>query len=289
MQRNLLSRLCRNGSFYIFSALLLVIGIPCLQIFILAPTGFSDALNDVGNRQAGYLTWIHTHPTLFLSYRALLLAAFALLWTLPFSLFRIIVAQEIMVQQEIATESEQDETDSASDSDEEYEDSEEAEEETEANDKTEDQQKDGMPPFAWRGKGFLVLAAWTGIIGIGFYLLSSLAGTFYLLTQSNINTASPWPGLFTLGTTGIGSGLIGVSTLFSGAMICRTGTRFWPTSWVVFGYAALIVGALTCLSAVAVACTPGSSQSTLTTIATLLSGIWYAWLGILLVKLKPES
>src|SRR5436853_7548750 len=97
MKRSLLARLRTNGFLYLISAALLLIGVPLYQAFALEPAGFSSALTGQAQGTAPtYLVWIHEHNGLFLGYRILLILAFALLLTLPFSLYRIIVAQEIL-------------------------------------------------------------------------------------------------------------------------------------------------------------------------------------------------
>jgi hypothetical protein len=285
MKRSLLARLRSSGALYLSGGLLLLVGVPFYQLFILSPTGFSEVSNQPGGeRIVAYLVWIQNHNTSFLIYRALLIAAFALLWTLPFSLYRIIVAQELMGQREHASE---DPTENET----------EAEEQvvaTEIVTTASDENATEMPEFAWRGKGFVVLAVWAGIIGLAIYLLSTVAGTLYLFVAGNSfvggdsGATTAWAGLFTLGTNSVGSGLIGLATLCFGAMIGRAGKNLWPTSWVTFGYAAILAGALLCVSAIAVACTPGTAQSTLTTIATLLYAALVCWLGILLVRLHAE-
>src|SRR5689334_5358452 len=174
MKRSLLARLRSNGAMYLLGGLLLLVGVPCYQIFILGPTGFSEVTSQSGGgRIVAYLVWIQGHSMSFLLYRALLIVAFALLWTLPFSLYHIIVAQELMGQQERAAEQAN-----------QREEREGGEEATEIETKPETTSDDGtmteMPEFAWRGKGFVVLAAWAGIIGLGIYLLSTIVGTFYL-------------------------------------------------------------------------------------------------------------
>ncbi len=293
MKRSLLARLRSNGAMYLLGGLLLLLGVPCYQIFILGPTGFSEVTSQSGGgRIAAYLVWIQGHSMSFLLYRALLIVAFALLWTLPFSLYRIIVAQELMGQQERAAEQ-------ANQREEREGGEEAAETEIEIETKPETPSDDGtmteMPEFAWRGKGFVVLATWAGVIGLGIYLLSTIVGTFYLFiagsnfTGGDSSAATAWAGLFTLGTNAVGMGLIGLATLFFGAMICRTGLNLWPKSWVFFGYAALLSGALLCVSAVAVACTPGTAQSTLTTTATLLYAVWLCWLSVMLIRLRAEQ
>ncbi len=154
---------------------------------------------------------------------------------------------------------------------------------------------DGMPAYAWRGKGFAVLAAWSGLIGISIYILSATASTFYLISAGNpyatgaaISTVTTISNIFTISTNTVGTGLLGLSVLFFGAMIARTGRNLWPDIWANFGYAALFIAALLCISAIGVMSAPGTGQSTLTTVATLLFAMWVLWLGIMLVRLKPE-
>ena len=109
MKRSLLARLRTNGFLYLLSAALLALGIPLYQALVLEPAGLSRVLhtndaNTFSGQVQGtislYLVWIHEHNGLFLGYRILLMLAFALILTLPFSLYRIIVAQEIIGQQE---------------------------------------------------------------------------------------------------------------------------------------------------------------------------------------------
>jgi len=147
MKRSFLARLRSNGTSYLCGALLLLVGIPAYQAFVLAPLGYNNALavTSTGN-SAAYLAWIGGHQLSFLLYRVLLLLAFILLLSLPFTLFRVIVAQELMGQEEReAEELDEDETE------EETEESADEEEETE--------EAEGLPPYAWRGKGFAVIAA----------------------------------------------------------------------------------------------------------------------------------
>ncbi len=97
MKRSVLSRLHTNGIYYITGTLLLVIGVPLYQGLVLLPQGYSVALASAeGGAFAPYLFWIGNHLGAFLGYRALSIAAFAALFSLPFTLFRIIVAQEIL-------------------------------------------------------------------------------------------------------------------------------------------------------------------------------------------------
>jgi len=269
MKRNLLSRLRLSGWYYLIGALLLLLGVPLYQLLVLNPSHYSATLSTQGNSHfAFYLAWISTHILQYIIYRILLIAAFALLLTLPFNLFRIIVAQEIIDQQERAQEEQ----------DEEGQDGE-----------------DGMPAYAWRGKGFAVLAAWAGLIGLVAYVLGAGIGTIYVIAVSKGVTAStPVPASFTtlysifsLISNAAGIGLLALSTLFFGALIARRGRNLWPIIWLLFGYTALAVAALLSGSAVASAGSPGE-QAVLTTPAFLLFGLWVLWLGVLLVRLKPE-
>jgi hypothetical protein len=278
MKRSILARLRTNGLYYLASALLILLAAPFYQIVILGPTGFGAALSATGSgRYTAYLVWIGTHITEFILYRALLVIAFALLLSFPFALYRIIVAQEIMGQQELADEDEEGER---------------------VEDQTEDEagEDDGMPEYAWRGKGFAVLAAWLSLIGLSIYVLSAVASTFYFISAGNpyatgaaLGAVTTFSTIFTISTNTAGTGLLGLGVLFFGAMIVRTGRNLWPDIWVNFGYVALFIAALLCISAIGVISAPGSAQSTLTTIATLLFALWILWLGVMLVRLKPEA
>jgi hypothetical protein len=273
-KKNLLTRLHINGACYIISALLLVVVVPLYQRLILTPQSYDSALAQTGTgRFSAYLTWISAHSGEFLIYRALLVIAFALLLTLPFTLFRVIVAQEIIAQQE--------EDDAESDS--------VHKEDAEAPDGE-------MPPGAGRGKGFAVLAAWAGIAGLVLYLLGMVASTLYLtIVSGGFHASAPLPtgfvalsGIFSIAANAVGIGLLALSTLFFGAMIARRGRNLWPGIWIAFSYLALAGAILLCASAVAVASAAGEGQAALTTPATLLFALWTLWLGIMLVRLKPE-
>ncbi len=276
MKRTLLARLQRNGNYYTGSALLFLVGVPLYQWFLLTPLGYGNALNAIGTGHfSAYLIWISNHSVQFIGYRALLISAFALLLTLPFSLFRIIVAQEIIGQQEQMAE-EQEESTSRDIEDEEQE------------------ETDGMPPYAWRGKGFAVIAAWSGLLGLILTLVGTIGSTLYLLFVSNGFTASTAiPGsfpllasIFSIATNTAGIGLLALATLFFGALITRSGRNLWPMIWVAFGYTALAVAAL--LSGSAVASTTTEGQAALTSPAILLFALWVLWLAIMLIRLKPE-
>ncbi len=271
-KRTFLTKLRINGAYYLIGALLLLAGIPLYQLLVLLPQGYADALASAGKGFfSSYLLWIAHHLSQFLGYRALLVISFAVLLSLPFTLFRIIVAQEILGQEE----------------------EEEDEEETREIASTETQSTDDMPANAWRGKGFAVLAAWSGLLSIILYTLGTLASTVYLAivsstfsaTHSNFSTIA---GALSIISNTIGGGLLALSCLFFGAIIARRGLMLWPGKWVAFGYTALAVAALLSGSAVAVASAPTEGQAALTTPAILLFALWVLWFGIMLVRLKPE-
>ncbi|HVB72521.1 MAG TPA: hypothetical protein VNE38_03100 [Ktedonobacteraceae bacterium] len=266
MKRTFLAKLQRVALYCLIGALLLVVGVPLYQFIVLIPAGYSNALNTL----AQTLRWINGHVLLFAGYRALLVVSFALMLGLPFALFRIIVAQEI-----IGREDEEDD-------DLEIEDGEEVD------------QQVGMPEFAWRGKGFAVLAAWTGLLGLIFFAGGTLASTIYLLSSAaslpaqNAGDAAPLTGFFAVLTYTVGGALLGLAGLFFGAVIARSGRRLWPDSWVAFGYVALAIAALMCGSAVEVAFAPTAGQAALSTPAILLFALWALWFGVMVVRLKPE-
>src|SRR2546421_9035621 len=102
MKRSFLSKLHTNSIYYIAAALLLLIGVPLYQYMVLLPLGYSDALTFAeGGAFAPYISWIGAHPIAFLGYRALSVIAFAAPSSLPFTLFRIIVAQAILGIEEV--------------------------------------------------------------------------------------------------------------------------------------------------------------------------------------------
>ncbi len=283
MKRSFLSRLRSNGLSYLFGALLLLAGIPAYQTFVLVPLGYNNALTaTTAGNIAAYLAWIGGHTFPFLLYRVLLLFAFVLLLSLPFTLFRVIVAQELMGQEEREAEelAEDDESD--------VEEDEEDEEDIET--------AEGMPPYAWRGKGFAVIAAWSGLIGLIVYIIGTLGSILTLATSSNgVTSSTALSGgsilllsIFAIVTNTVGIGFLALSTLFFGAIIARSGGKLWPTVWVIFGYIAFGVAALFSGSAVSVASAPTSGQAPLTAPAILLFGVWVLWLAVMLVRLKPE-
>jgi len=268
MKRTFLSKLHRNGLYCIIGSLVLVLGVPLYQFLVLIPSGYANALVN----QSLALRWINTHSLHFLGYRALLILGFVLIISLPFTLFRIIVAQEVL-----GREPEQDD-------------------EEEAEDQTAGVEADGMPSFAWRGKGYAVLAAWAGFFGLLLFAAGTLASTLYLVSsaasihpQASISPgAAPLTGFFAILTFTAGGGLLAMSCLFFGAVIARSGLSLWPGIWVAYGYVALALAALFSASAVEVASAPGSGQGLLSTPAILLFALWVLWFGVMLVRLKPE-
>lgn len=285
MKRSFLSKLHTNGVYYLISALLLLIGVPLYQFAILNPEGYNTTLATISKgTYAPYLLWLNTHPGQFLGYRILLIVAFALLLSLPFTLFRIIVAQEILGLEDVEQEEiVNDEKALPS-------------EEDSAGENKDDQETDGMPPYAWRGRGFAVLAAWAGISGVIIFTVSTILSTLYLfIVGSSFNGHEPvqsaFPGLsstFDILIYTVGGGLLAVSLLFFGAIIASRGRHLWPGIWVTFSYLAIAGAALLSGSAVAVASAPAEGQAALTSPAILIFALWVLWLGIMLIRLKPE-
>lgn len=276
MKRSFLSRLHAHGIYYLIGALLLLVGVPLYQFTILNPEGYNTALATVSKGSfVTYLMWLHAHLGQFLGYRVLLIMSFALLLSLPFTVFRIIVAQEILGRQDVEQEQiVNDEATTASD-----------EEET-----------DGMPPYAWRGRGFAVLAAWAGLGGVIFVTGGTILSTLYLFIigssfSSHTTVEGAFSGLsstFDILTYTVGGGLLATALLFFGAIIASRGRHLWPGIWVLFSYLAIAGAALLSGSAVAVASAPAEGQATLTSPAILVFALWVLWLGIMLVRLKPE-
>lgn len=296
MKRTFLARLQRRALYCLIGALLLVVGVPLYQLIVLNPAGYSSVLNSLLQT----LRWISGHSLLFVGYRVLLIAGFALVLGLPFALFRIIVAQEIIGRAEL--ESEDDETDAQETQETQEPETEEpveqeqkqaVQEQQPANTTGEDEDE-GMPEFAWRGKGFAIMAAWTGISGLIFFAAGTLASAIYLLTVASslpahlTGNAAPLTGLFAVLTFTIGGGLLAFSCLFFGAVIARSGRTLWPTPWLFFGYIALAIAALMSGSAVQVAFAPAAGQAALSTPAILLFALWAFWFGVMVVRLKPE-
>lgn len=290
MKSTFLSRLQGNARYALIGALVLIIGVPIYQLFILAPAGYGNALTSV----AQSLGWIRAHGALFLGYRALLIVGFALMLGLPFTLFRIIIAQEILGREE--DEDEDEEVDSAA---------EDGQEEAALAQDDRPVDRDvgdavgaedasgtagmeaGMPDFAWRGRGFAVLAAWLGVGGLVLFPLMTLVSTLYLLINA-ASSSAPLTGLFAILTFTVGGGLLALSCLFFGAVITRSGRRLWPDSWLALGYAAIAIALLLSGSAGEVAVNSNAGQSFLSTPAILLFALWVLWFGVMVVRLKPE-
>ncbi|MBA2285043.1 MAG: hypothetical protein H0W02_06150 [Ktedonobacteraceae bacterium] len=284
MKRNFLARLKRNGLSYITGGLLLLVGVPLYQFLVLIPQGYNTVLPLASGGQFGaYLLWIGGHAAQYAGYRLLQMLAFALLLSLPFTLFRIIVAQEVLGREEDAQAEKHPQTS----------DDEPGESESTVHDTA---TPDGMPEFAWRGKGFAVLAAWGGLLGISFFLIGTLASTLYtVFVASGVTATAPPPatfpvfaGTFAIIANTVGGGLLAIASLFFGAMIARSGLKLWPGIWVAFGYVALALAALFSGSAVGVASAPTAGQAPLTTPAFLLFAAWVLWFGVMLVRLQPE-
>ena len=276
VKRTFLGKIQRNGLYCMIGALLLLIGIPLYQFIILVPSGYSIALAT----QNMALHWISTHSLQFLGYRALLFAGFALMISMPFTLFRIVVAQEILGHD--AEEQESDDKEAAA--------------QDEAGDLAENDQADGIPAFTWRGKGFALLAAWGGLFGLLCFALGTLASTVYLLSSAasvssvatSLENAAPLTSFFAVLTYTVGGGLLALSCLFFGIVIARSGLKLWPGIWVAFAYMAIALAILFSVSAAEVAFDPLTGQSFVTTLAILLFSVWVLWFGVMLVRLKPE-
>ncbi len=268
MKRSFLSKLHTNGLYCIIGALLLFPGVLLYQLLVLIPQGYGTALATPN----ATLHWINTHNLQFLGYRLLLILGFAFMISLPFTLFR--------------DEDEDDEDDKTDESE---------EDET----AKQGQGPDGMPAFAWRGRGYAVIAAWGGLFGLLFSSAGTLASTVYLLVSAASATTpnslpanfAAFSGTFAFITYTIGGGLLAIACLFFGSVIARRGRNLWPDIWVIFSYMALALAALLSGSAVEVAFAPNAGnagQAILTTPAILFFAIWVLWFGIMLVRLQPE-
>lgn len=308
MKRSFLGRLQRTALASLSGALLLLVIVPILQLFVLGPQGYGTALAT----PLASLRWIAGHSALFLLYRLALLLGFVLLLGLPFALFRIIVAQEIVGRAELAaeegeTEDEADDVEKRTDGDADRQAKHAQVEEGEVADKAgntereEDESTDeasaytgnGMPAFAWRGKGFAVIAAWAGMLGLLLLAGGTLASTIYLWSSASTGTLLPdnfasVTSLFALLTYTAGGSLLALALIFFGIVIARSGRKLWPDSWVFFGYVALAIGAIASGSAVQVALAPLSGQASLTTPTILLFAIWSLWFGGMVIRLRPE-
>lgn len=288
MKRSFLARLQRRAFASLIGAIILLIIVPILQLLVLGPQGYNTAL---ATPQAN-LAWIQGHTALFLLYRLALLLGFALLVTMPFALFRIIIAQEIVGRAELAEE----EGATASEAEEDAEDQED-EEDAEADEAEKSEgEENGLPPNAWRGKGFAVIAAWTGFLGLLLIVIGILITSIYLWSSGSIVSAKmPSPdnyasvtSIFAVLTYTVGGGLLALTCLFFGIVIARSGRRLWPDSWVAFGYIGMGIGAVASGSAVQVALAPAAAQGSLTTPTILLFALWSLWFSIMVVRLKAE-
>ena len=287
MKRSFLGRLQRSALLSLIGALLLLLVVPGLQLLVLGPQGYGVAL---ATPQAS-LTWIQGYTFLFLLYRLSLILGFALLLALPFALFRIIIAQEIVGRAEIEEDEEEVDEEGEEEVEENVDEDEEAEEEKEA------EENNGMPAFAWRGKGFAVIAAWAGFLGLLLVAGGTLASTIYLWSSASASIPhgqlpdnfATVTSLFAVLTYTIGGGLLAISCIFFGLVIARSGRKLWPDGWVAFSYMALVTGAIASGSAVQVALAPTGGQATLTTPAILLIALWALWFGIMVTRLKAEQ
>ncbi len=301
MKRSFLSKLHTNGLYCIIGALLLFPGVLLYSLLVLEPQGYGDALAT----PIATLHWINTHTLQFLGYRLLLMLGFALMMSLPFTLFRIIVAQEILgadeeeEDEEDGDEQDEDDEEAGEMEEEDVEEMDEQDEEDGEEISTTDKDANGMPAYAWRGRGYAVIAAWGGVFGLLFTIVGTLVSTIYLLVSAaSTNTPNTLPGNFgafsgTLAfiTYTLGGGLLAIACLFFGVVIARRGRNLWPGVWVLFGYMGLALAALLSGSAVEVAYAPNAGnagQAILTTPAILLFAIWVLWFGIMLVRLQPE-
>lgn len=288
MQSSFLGKLQRNAYFSLAGALIILPGVPLIQLLVLDTQGYSTALNTSQTA----LAWIQGHTSLFLFYRIVLLLGFVLLLSLPFSLFRIIIAQEIVGRAEL------DENDEETEDTEDDEDG-EVDKKNATDTKASDSpplEANGLPAYAWRGKGFAVIAAWTSLLGLILLVAGTLMSTIYLWSSSSIvSVQSPVPSnyytvtsLFALLTYTGGTGLLALGCLFNGIVIARSGRRLWPDSWVGFAYSGLLVGAILSGSSVQVLLNPTGGQASLTTPAILLFGLWAVWYSVMVVRLKGE-
>jgi hypothetical protein len=200
--------------------------------------------------------------------------------SMPFTLIRIIVAQEILGRE--IDEQEKDDSEEVA--------------QNGAKDHAGNGQIDDMPDFTWRGKGFAVLAAWAGLFGLLCFALGTLASTLYLAISaasllsavSSLEKAAPLTGFFAILTYTVGGGLLALSCLFFGAIIARSGLKLWPGIWIAFAYMAIALAVLFSVSAAEVAFDPLTGQTFVTTLAILLFSVWVLWFGVMLVRLKPE-
>lgn len=287
MKRSFLEKLQRTALLNVIGALLWLLIVPTSQLLILGPQGYGKA----PLVSQASLIWLQGHLILFLLYRITQVLGFVLLLGLPFALFRIIVAQEIIGRAELEAEEEE-----LAEDEEEEGDSDEDVLSTNELQETGSEEENSMPAFAWRGKGFAVIAAWTGLLGLLLLAAGTLFSTIHL--WSSATTASPQTalpdnfasvsGFLMVLTYTIGGGLLAIAALFFGIVIARSGRKLWPTGWVAFGYTGTAVGAVASGSAVQVALAPTSGQAMLTIPAILFFALWSLWFGLMIIRLRPE-
>ncbi|MBX5458425.1 MAG: hypothetical protein IRZ31_16140 [Thermogemmatispora sp.] len=296
MRRTFLTRLRINGSYYVLGGLLLLLGAPLYQWLWLLPHGYGEALAAASRGQlAVYVLWLHLHVWSFAFYRLLQMVAFALTLSLPFTLFRIIVAQEVLGRDEGEGAEATAAASEASPSAEELETADGRQKAAAASDKPLPQTAEELLAIPWRGKGFAVIAAWSGMVGILLLVLGNLASTVYQIGVARTFTAEATltpsfalvVGICTLVSNTAGGLLVALATLLFGVIIVRSGLQLWPPLWVALGYVAILLALFLIGSAVQVALAPASGQAFLTTPAFLLFALWTLWLGLILVRLRP--
>ncbi|MBX5452209.1 hypothetical protein [Thermogemmatispora sp.] len=296
MRRTFLTRLRINGSYYVLGALLLLLGAPLYQWLWLLPQGYGEALAAASRGQLSlYVLWLHSHLWAFALYRLLQIAAFALTLSLPFTLFRIIVAQEVLGRDEEQGSGEPLAGSTALPEEQGTTDGDQAATDGEA--KPLPQTAEELLAVPWRGKGFAIIAAWSGMLGLLLLILGNLASTVYQVGVARGFTAGTTlmpsfalvVGACTLVANTAGGLLLALATLLFGVVITRSGLQLWPPLWVALGYVAILLALFLIGSAVQVALAPASGQAFLTTPAFLLFALWALWLGLILVRLRPES
>jgi hypothetical protein len=291
VKSSFLARLQRTAISSLIGSIMLLLVVPILQLALLDSQGYNIALATPRTE----LLWIQGHTAIFLLYSLVLILSFALLIGMPFALFRIIIAQETVGRADLEEQEKLAEDALAEIEQPDVEEESETGSESPTLEKTDGQ--NAMSGDAWKGKGFVVSAAWTGLVGLALVAFGLLASTIYLWSSSSIiSIHTPLPGnfasvssIFAILTYTLGDGGIGLSCIFFGVSIARSGRRLWPDSWVAFGYLAIAEGALTGGSAVQIALnTSNQTQATLTTPAILLFAIWSLWFSLMVIRLRPE-
>lgn len=257
MKQTLLARLRNNGWGYLVGAILLVVVIPLYQAFFLQPP--PEAIGTSETAQRLYLVWLGSHSLLFIGSQVLFLIAMLLFFNMPFTLFRIVIAQELLTPVD-----------------------------------GEDEAPFNLPAEPWKGRGILVLAAWAGILAFVAILLGIIGRAIYFpIVTQGFTFTSPIPGHLS-GTNAFfswlietaGYGLLALSFLFFGFTIARQGSRLWPLVWQILAYAAMLVALCLAVSAVSNAFHAGNNI--FITFATFALGLWHAFLAILLLLLRAE-